>query len=107
VVVDLDPPPGAVALVRRAAHIVRDALGAFGLPSVPIATGSKGYHLVSPILPSLAFATLAETLQKFATLLAAKHPDELTTAFRIALRGSACRRLDATAPARRSCLFID
>jgi bifunctional non-homologous end joining protein LigD len=87
VVIDLDPPPGAVALVRRAAYIVREALGEFGLESVPIATGSKGYHLVSSIRSALEFATLAETLQKFATLLAAKHPDQLTIAFRIALRG--------------------
>jgi len=86
-VVDLDPPPGALSLVRRAALIARDALGELGLATVPIATGSKGYHLVAAIRPSIDVHTLGLTMQKVATLMAAKHPDELTTAFRVANRG--------------------
>ena len=86
-VVDLDPPPGPFARVRRAAYLVRDTLAGHGLASVPIATGSKGYHVVSPILPSASSDTIGVTLQKFAALLAAQHPEELTTVFRVALRG--------------------
>jgi bifunctional non-homologous end joining protein LigD len=85
-VVDLDPPPGPFARVRRAAYLVRDALAEHGLASVPIATGSKGYHIVSTILPSASSDTIGVTLQKFAALLAAQHPEELTTVFRVALR---------------------
>src|SRR5436853_3290722 len=84
-VIDLDPPPGPFARVRRAAFIVRDALAEHGLASVPIATGSKGYHVVSPIHPSASSDTIAVTLQKFAGLLAAKHGEDLTTVFRVAL----------------------
>ena len=40
VVIDLDPPPGAVALVQRTALVVRDRMGELGLPTVPVATGS-------------------------------------------------------------------
>src|SRR5437762_918100 len=86
-VIDLDPPPGPFAGVRRAAYIVRDALAEHGLASVPVATGSKGYHVVSAIRPSASSETISVTLQKFAALLAAKHGEELTIVFRIALRG--------------------
>ena len=87
IVIDLDPPPGSFALVRRAAAIVRDALAAHGLASVPVATGSKGYHVVAPIRPSVASDTVAATVQKFAALLASRHGEELTIVFRVALRG--------------------
>ena len=87
IVVDLDPPAGAVALVRRAAHLTRAALAGFGLETVPIATGSKGYHVVAAVRPTVTSDVIAITMQKVAALLAARHPDELTMAFRIALRG--------------------
>lgn len=86
-VIDLDPPEGAVALVRRAALLTRDVLGELGLDSVPVATGSKGYHVVAALAPTVDAETMAHTLQKVGALLAAKHPDELTTAFRISARG--------------------
>jgi bifunctional non-homologous end joining protein LigD len=87
-VVDLDPPPGAFDLVRRAAQFTRAALAEYGLTAVPVATGSKGYHVVTPIRPALEVETLAEALQQFAALLVAAHPDELTISFRIAQRGN-------------------
>jgi len=86
-VIDLDPPAGAFARVRRAAYVVRDALAEHGLASVPVATGSKGYHVVAAIRPSASSETIAVALQKFAALLAARYPDELTIVFRVALRG--------------------
>jgi bifunctional non-homologous end joining protein LigD len=86
-VIDLDPPPGSADRVRRAAQLTRSALAELGLESVPVATGSKGYHIVSPIQPLLDLEELVVTMHRFATLLAAKHPDELTIAFRIAQRG--------------------
>jgi bifunctional non-homologous end joining protein LigD len=86
-VIDLDPPAGEFALARRAALLTRDALAEYGLPSVPIATGSKGYHVVAAIERSVDGESLARAAQKFGALLEAKHPDELTTMYRIALRG--------------------
>ncbi len=86
-VIDLDPPPGPFARVRRAAYLVRDELEGRGLACVPVATGSKGYHIVSPIRPTASSDAIGVALQKFAALLAASHEEELTTVFRIALRG--------------------
>lgn len=87
IVIDLDPPEGALAAVRRAAKRVREALDAMTLKTVPVATGSKGYHLVAAIAPHLDAETIAVATQKLAALLAADHPEELTTVFRTALRG--------------------
>ncbi|HEY1694101.1 MAG TPA: non-homologous end-joining DNA ligase [Polyangiaceae bacterium] len=90
VVIDLDPPPDSLVLVRRAAIVVRDRMGELGLPTVPVATGSKGYHVVAPIAPpattddGLAIGT---AVQKLAALLVAEQPDDLTVTFRVAQRG--------------------
>jgi bifunctional non-homologous end joining protein LigD len=86
-VIDLDPPPGALATVRRAAHVVREALGERGLETAPMATGSKGYHVVAAILPTVDGETIALTMVKLATLLVSKHEALLTTVFRVANRG--------------------
>jgi bifunctional non-homologous end joining protein LigD len=88
VVIDLDPPEGAVALARRAARLVREELLAMGLTSVPVATGSKGYHVVSAIVPAIGGDAIATATQKLAAMLAAKYPDELTIAYKIARRGA-------------------
>ncbi len=87
IVLDLDPPEDALAAVRRAAHLAREKLAELGLATVPVATGSKGYHLVAPIAPTLQGETIAVVSQKVAALLAADHPAELTTVFRTTLRG--------------------
>jgi bifunctional non-homologous end joining protein LigD len=87
IVIDLDPPEGALAAVRGAAKRVREALDALRLTTVPVATGSKGYHLVAAITPRVDGDTIAVATQKLAALLAAEHPGELTIAFRTALRG--------------------
>jgi bifunctional non-homologous end joining protein LigD len=87
IVIDLDPPEGALAAVRGAAKRVREALEALRLTTVPVATGSKGYHLVAAIAPRVDGDKIAVATQKLAALLAADHPEELTTVFRTALRG--------------------
>ena len=89
IVVDLDPPAnvaGSAELARAAARIVGEELERRGLASVPVATGSKGYHVVAPIAPELTADATLVTVYKLATLLAHRH-DELTIAFRIANRG--------------------
>ncbi len=86
-IIDLDPPAGAAAKVQAAALLVRAVLEDFGLQTIPVATGSKGYHLVAAIEVNHDAGVLGLTLQKIGALLAAKYPDELTVAFRIALRG--------------------
>jgi bifunctional non-homologous end joining protein LigD len=87
IVIDLDPPAGAFDRARRAAIRSREALEEHGLSAVPIATGSKGYHVVAAIVPSIDAEELGLAMQQLGALLAAKYPDEMTIAFRIALRG--------------------
>jgi bifunctional non-homologous end joining protein LigD len=84
VVIDLDPPANAVDLVRKAALVARDFFGELGLELTPVATGSKGYHLVANITPT---AGIGDTMHHAAALLAFKHPDVTTIAFRVAARG--------------------
>jgi bifunctional non-homologous end joining protein LigD len=86
VVVDLDPPEGGAAAARRAAHVVREKLAGFGLESVPLATGSKGYHVVAAVTPTVASDAMIVAMQKLAALLASAHPELLTMVFRIASR---------------------
>lgn len=86
-ILDLDPPAGALALVRRAARIVRDAMAGHGIDTVPLATGSKGYHLIAAIEPTIESHVLVTAVHQLAALLVAEHPDELTLVFRIANRG--------------------
>ncbi len=86
VVIDLDPPEGATELVKHAAVLVRDAMAELGLPTALIATGSKGYHVVAAIEPRISADAMAHGLRELGALLAARHPDTLTTAFRVAQR---------------------
>ena len=87
IVLDLDPPEGETELVRRAALLTRDALSALGLASVAVATGSKGYHVIAPVLPSADGEALFVALHKISALLAHHHPDTMTLAFRVNNRG--------------------
>jgi bifunctional non-homologous end joining protein LigD len=86
IVIDLDPPAGALTAVRRAAHLVREKLAALGLASVPVATGSKGYHVVAVVTPTAEGEAIAVATQKLAALLAAEHSADMTMAFRVASR---------------------
>lgn len=89
-IVDLDPPAtaGAFSTVRATALRLRKVFEQLGLEAFVQTTGSRGLHVVAPIVPGpdndevLAFAhTLAEQL-------AASDPGRLTTEFRKAKRGA-------------------
>lgn len=82
-IIDLDPPPGETDLVRRVALQVKDLFEGFGLALTPVATGSKGYHLVARIVPT----ELGDALHHAAALLAFMHPEMMTIAFKVAARG--------------------
>ncbi len=86
-VIDLDPPPGEAALARRAARLVREVLGEIGVETAPLATGSKGYHVVASLAREADADAVHAAAHMIATMLAARHPDELTIAFRVASRG--------------------
>jgi bifunctional non-homologous end joining protein LigD len=86
-VLDLDPPPDATPLVQRAALEVRELLREHRLETAPVATGSKGYHIVAALQPICHVDELALAARRLAALLTASFPEHFTTAFRVALRG--------------------
>jgi bifunctional non-homologous end joining protein LigD len=84
---DLDPPLGRVDLVRAAASQLRSILGDHGIPTLPMTSGSKGYHLRARIEPTVDIGSLALVAHGTAALAASKHDDLMTLAFRKAERG--------------------
>jgi bifunctional non-homologous end joining protein LigD len=84
---DLDPPPDRVGLVREAAAAMRATLEDHGIHTLPMASGSKGYHLRARLEPGLTVETVALVARGTAALAAAAHDDLLTMAFRKAERG--------------------
>jgi bifunctional non-homologous end joining protein LigD len=87
-VIDLDPPPGSdFAAVRRAARRAGELLREIGLSPFAQVTGSKGIHVWTPVRRRADFEEVKGFVDALAGLLAARHPDELTTEFRKAERG--------------------
>jgi bifunctional non-homologous end joining protein LigD len=81
VVWDLDPPPERVDLVREAAHRLRAILDGFGIDTVPMTSGSKGYHLRARAEKTLDIAAAAAMARGVAALASTEHDELLTIAF--------------------------
>lgn len=75
----LDPPDDDYAPVWRAAGLLRALLDEVGLPSLPMTTGSRGLHVVVPLLRRDAFDEVQAFAGAVAGLLTARHPGGLTT----------------------------
>lgn len=84
---DLDPPAGQTDLARKAANALRSVLDDHGVPTVPMTSGSKGYHLRTRVQPNQDSEAVAEMARGVAELAAAAHPDLMTTAFHKKNRG--------------------
>ncbi len=80
-VMDLDPEAGDIGKARSATEAVREVLTSFGVESVPVATGSKGYHVWAPIVPDVPWQDVATAAQSVAGLVVAANPDLATTEF--------------------------
>ncbi|MEV4918259.1 non-homologous end-joining DNA ligase [Streptomyces tirandamycinicus] len=86
-VFDLDPPEDDFEPVRRAARLLGDLLAELRLPSALMTTGSRGLHVIVPLGRRHAFDEVRAFAKDTADLLAASHPDRLTTEARKAARG--------------------
>ncbi|MFF4655267.1 non-homologous end-joining DNA ligase [Streptomyces sp. NPDC001381] len=86
-VFDLDPSGDDFGAVREAARWTGRLLDQLRLPSGLMTTGSRGLHVVVPLTGRHDFDEVRAFARDAAELLAAEHPDRLTTAARKQDRG--------------------
>lgn len=84
---DLDPPPGRLDLVREASWQLRETLESLSIPTMPMTSGSKGYHLRAKLQPALGWEPVATLARGAAALALAESPGLMTLAFRKSERG--------------------
>lgn len=80
-VLDLDPSEGDLEGVRLGAQAVRSLLAQWGVDSWPMTSGSKGFHVVAPLAPTVSFEDIGRFAQIVAVLLSQLHPERLTVEF--------------------------
>ncbi|MFH8973464.1 non-homologous end-joining DNA ligase [Streptomyces sp. NPDC017890] len=86
-VFDLDPAGDDFEAAREAARLLGELLDELKLPSALMTTGSRGLHVVVPLTDHQDFEDVREFARTVADVLAASHPDRLTTAARKKDRG--------------------
>jgi len=86
-VFDLDPSDDDLAKVRRATRLTGELLGELGLTTYLKTTGSRGYHVLVPLRPSLGFDEVRAFARRCAEVLVERAPDLLTIEQRKANRG--------------------
>ncbi|MFF7177063.1 non-homologous end-joining DNA ligase [Streptomyces sp. NPDC008121] len=86
-VFDLDPSGDDFALVREAARQLHTLLEEVDLPSSVMTTGSRGLHVIVPLDRRAPFDDVRAFARDLTGLLAARHPDTLTTEARKKARG--------------------
>ncbi|MGJ7906541.1 non-homologous end-joining DNA ligase [Actinopolyspora sp. H202] len=86
-VFDLDPSIDEPESLRTAVRLVGEILEELGLVPFPMTTGSRGFHVVTPIRGELSFDESHELAFGVAQLLAARRPATLTVEQRKKERG--------------------
>lgn len=87
-VFDLDPSTDDLGVIRETALELRTFLTDLGLVPYVKATGSRGLHVTVPLDRSATMDESREFAEWVAAELSARHPDDLTTEFSKADRGS-------------------
>jgi bifunctional non-homologous end joining protein LigD len=85
-VFDLDPASDDLGVLRSAAATLHGLLDELGLASFLKSSGSRGLHVVVPLVPAADTDTVKVVSIAVAEVLAARHPDDFTTEGRIANR---------------------
>lgn len=80
-VFDLDPSEGDLDGVRFSARATAEFLHTLQVPTWLMTSGSKGFHLVTSLQPTISFDEMGRFAQAVATLLARSHPDLMTVEF--------------------------
>ncbi len=87
VVIDLDPDPDqGLEVVRAAARAVRRAAEEVGLVPFIQTSGSRGYHVVMPLVPGPDVEVVKDLAAELALLVAARDPARLSVEWRKAKR---------------------
>ncbi|MDY6825958.1 MAG: non-homologous end-joining DNA ligase [Bacillota bacterium] len=76
---DLDPAGGKYRSVVRPARTLKEILEKIELPSYLMSTGSKGVHVVVPVMPQWSFDEVRQLAREIAGTLVEKYPREVTT----------------------------
>ena len=84
---DLDPPDDDFDTVRFAGELLHDILSELGLASFVMTSGSRGAHVVVPLMQEDDFDGTRDFAQDVADLAVAKEPDRLTVEMRKKDRG--------------------
>lgn len=79
-VIDLDPEPGDIDSARTVTRLAGSLVDGFGLASLPVATGSKGYHVWVPLEPT-PWNEVALASRALAGIIAARDPEHATIEF--------------------------
>jgi bifunctional non-homologous end joining protein LigD len=85
-VFDLDPASEDLGVLRLAAAGLHDLLDELGLASFLKSSGSRGLHVVVPLVPAAETDAVKVFSIAVTEALAARHPDDLSTEGRIANR---------------------
>ena len=80
-VFDLDPMRDEAGPLREAALALRDLLSELGLPAWVKTSGSKGYHIVTPLDGKSNAGEVASFSHAVGAVLVARHPRTLTLEF--------------------------
>ena len=86
VVFDLDPASEDLGVMRSAAAALRGLLEELGVPSFLKSSGSRGLHVVVPVVPTGETDAVKGFSMAVAEALAARHPDDFTVESRVAER---------------------
>ena len=86
-VFDLDPSQDEADDLRAAVLAVRDVLEELGRASWVKTSGSKGFHIVTPVLDDAGVEQVAAFALSVGQTLVQRHPDKLTLEFSKADRG--------------------
>jgi|Tabmets5t2r1_1033131.scaffolds.fasta_scaffold12969_2 bifunctional non-homologous end joining protein LigD len=87
VIIDLDPDPGqGLDVVRAAARAVKAACEELGLTPYVQTSGSRGYHVVTPLQPGPDVEVVRDFAAELAALVAARDPRRLSVEWRKAKR---------------------
>ncbi len=80
-IIDLDPAESDVGGARALTRDAGDVLATFGVASMPLATGSKGYHVWVPLTPGQRWDDIERAGRAVAGILATRDPERATTEF--------------------------